>query len=249
MRIICRVMMVALGFLSCSADRAEERLIGNWSYLGFQSEFEFYQDSLIFNEWGVKYINEWSVQGSDLYLNPLKGMENKALKRQKLEFRLSKNNDTLFIKKRGDSSFGPALTRIKDAFDYQLKRNNQSINLPIDKYLDKEPTSSLGLDIYVGYDNENRKINVKRIDGKIINLSNIKFITYNELALSGKNMQSKVHYNLIADKSIQKPQLDSIRDYLTEADIGDIFRVYTNSNVDYHKLCWKDSIVWFGKME
>ena len=232
---------------SCSSNSEKDKLIGNWSVPNGLNEFEFYKDSLIVNEWGMSYINDWDIDQSKLYLEPIKGLDSFALKTKSFDYRLSTNRDTLFIKRETDSVFGPAILRIKSAFDYQLKRNYLTIELPTEQDLVKEPDSSVGLNIYVGYNKD--KLIAKSDDDRNLDLTDIKYFAYEYMASTEQGIQPNLHFNLIADKKIKTSELDSVRNILKQTNYSNIFRVYTNEKIDYNKTNWKDKLVWYGRME
>ncbi|WP_159023746.1 hypothetical protein [Formosa sp. L2A11] len=167
-----RILILIIIFSSCSSNSEKEKLIGNWSVPNGLNEFEFYKDSLIVKEWGMNYINEWDIDQSKLYLEPIKGLDSFAIKTKSFDYRLSTNLDTLFIKRDTDSVFGPAILRIRSAFDYLLKRNYLTIELPKKQDLVKEPDSSTGLNIYVGYKKD--KLIAKSDDISHLDLTDIK---------------------------------------------------------------------------
>ncbi|GEQ85090.1 hypothetical protein ULMS_05980 [Patiriisocius marinistellae] len=241
------ILILAITFQSCTSSSEKDKLIGNWSVPNALNEFEFYKDSLIVNEWGMSYINKWNIDQSKLYLKPIKGLDSFAIKTNQFDYRLSHNLDTLFIKRETDSVFGPAILRIKSAFDYQLKRNYLTVDLPRKQNLEKEPKSSIGLNIYVGYNNG--KLVAKSDDDKHLDLTDLKFFAYEYMAMTEEGIQDNLHYNLIADKKITAKELDSVRNILKQTNFSDIFRVYTNDKVDYNKTDWKDELVWYGRME
>jgi len=247
MKIIFRIIFLVSILQSCSSISEKDKLIGNWSIVNGLNEFEFYRDSLIVNELGMSYINEWNIDESKLYLEPIKGLDSFAIKTKSFDYKISNNLDTLFIKRQTDSTFGPPILRIKNAYDYHLKRLYLNIDLPSSQNLDKEPISSIGLNIYVGYNSG--KLIAKTDDDRHIDLEDIRFFSYKYLALSKQGVKSNLHYNLIADKNVENTKLDSIRNILKQTDFKNIFRVYTNPKIDYTKIDWKDELVWYGKME
>lgn len=247
MKPIYIAFILALFLYACSSNPEKEKLIGHWSIPNGLNEFEFYKDSLIVYEWGMNYINEWDLDQSKLYLEPIKGLDSFAIKIKSFDYKLSTNLDTLFIKRETDSVFGPAILRINSAYDYHLKRLNLTIDLPIEKDLSKEPNSSVGLNIYVGYNNGD--LIAKLDDDRQSDLTNIKLSAYEYLVNSDKEIKSDLHFNLIADKNVKDSELDSIRNILKQTRFSTIFRVYNNQKVDYNETDWKDELIWYGKME
>ncbi len=248
MKPILTFLFLVIIFQSCSTNTENERLIGNWSIPNGLVELEFYKDSLIVTEARYyKYINEWNIDESKLYLEPIKELDSFGLKTKLFDYKISKNLDTLFLKQTSDSIFKPPFLRIKSAFDYLIKRNYLTINLPSKQNLNKEPESSVGLNIYIGYNNG--KLIAKSDDDRHLDLTNIKFFAYEYMTSTKKGFQDNLHYNLIADKNVTILELDSIRNILKSTNFNDIFRVYTNEEVDYNKTDWKEELVWYGRME
>ena len=90
MKTIYRIIILVLILQSCSSSNKEkEKLIGNWSVINGLNEFEFYQDSLIVNEWGMSYINLWDIDSSKLYLETIKGLDSFGIKTKEFDYRLS----------------------------------------------------------------------------------------------------------------------------------------------------------------
>jgi hypothetical protein len=248
MKTIYSILILTLFVFSCTSNPEKDKLIGNWSVPNGLIEFEFYKDSLIYIEGGYyRYINEWNVENSKLHLEPIKGLDSFAIKIKSFDYKISGNLDTLFIKRETDSVFRSPILRIESAYDYLLKRNYLTVNLPTKQNLGKEPKSSVGLNIYVGYNNG--KLIAKSDDDKHLDLTDIKFYAYEYMAMTEEGIQDNLHYNLIADKRVKSSELDSIRNILKQTTFSDIFRVYTNEKIDYNKIDGQDKIVWYGVME
>jgi hypothetical protein len=186
MKHIYKILILTLVLCSCSSNSEKDKLIGNWSIPNGMNEFEFYKDSLIVNSMGMNFINDWDIDTSKLYLEPIKGLDSFALKAKSFDYRLSSNLDTLFIKRETDSAFSPAILRIKNAFDYLLKRNYLTIDLPIKQDLVKEPKSSVGLNIYVGYKKD--KLIAKSDDDRHKDLTGIKYFAYEYMSRTEQGM-------------------------------------------------------------
>ena len=248
MKHILTILFIVIIFQSCKTNTDKEKLIGNWSIPNGLVELEFYKDSLIVTESGYyKYINEWSIDKSKLYLETVKGLDSFGLKTKLFDYKLSVNLDTLFLKQPSDSIFKPPFLRIKSAFDYLTKQQYLTIDLPSKQHLIKEPESSIGLNIYAGYNNG--KLIAKSDDESNLDLTDINFFAYEYMAVTKEGIQDNLHYNLIADKNIPVKELDSIREILKSTDFNDIFRVYTNEVIDYNKTGWREKLVWYGSME
>lgn len=246
---IFRIIILVSILQSCSTKNKEkEKFIGNWSTVNGNSEFEFYRDSLILNEMGMSYINSWNVDGSKLHLNIIKGLDSFGIKEPVFDYKLSKNNDTLYIKRVTDSVFKFPIYRIESRYDYLLKNLQLSIDLPTKNNLISNKENGIGLDVYVGF--RNGKLIAKTYSDKTHALEKIKyetisFLAYQETELDSTNFQ----FNLLIDKNINKIKIDSIKNILKSTGYSRMFRVYNNKQVDYEKTDWKEELNWFGVYE
>ena len=248
MKTIFRIIILVSILHSCSSNPEKDKLIGNWSVVNGMNEFEFYKDSLIVNEFGMSYINEWNVDESKLYLETIKGLDSFGIKTKELDYKMSENLDTLFIKRITDSVFGPPILRIENGYDYYLKRLQLTIDLPSKSNLILSNEKGIGLDVYVGF--RNGKLIAKTDSDKTRGLDEIKYETYAFIASQETELDStNFQFNLLIDKSINKPKTDSIKDILKSTGYSRIFRVYTNDQVDYEKTDWKDELNWYGEYE
>ncbi|WP_379978847.1 hypothetical protein [Dokdonia ponticola] len=249
MKTIYKIIILVLILQSCSSSHKEkDKLIGNWSVVNGLNEFEFYQDSLIVSEWGMSYINQWDIDSSKLYLETIKGLDSFGIKTKEFDFRLSENLDTLFIKKLTDSVFGPPILRIKNAYDYHLKRLQLVIDLPSKTNLISSNEKGTGLDIYVGF--RDGKLIAKTESDKTRGLDEIKYETFAFIASQETELDStNFQFNLLIDKSINKTEIDSIKNILQSTGYNRMFRVYNNNKVDYQNTDWKDDLNWFGVYE
>lgn len=208
------------------------------------NEFEFYQDSLIVYEWGMSYINEWDVDESKLYLEMVEGLDSFGIKTKSFDYRLSEDQDTLFIKKHGNDSYGTPILKIKNGYDYFFKLQGLLIELPEKSELIPYEENGIGLDIYVGL--RNGKLIVKTGSDKTPNLDEAK-----REIIKFKAMQESANFqfNLFIDKRVNEHRVDSIKSVLKSTGFKRIFRIYTNDKVDYKKTNWKTELNWFGIYE
>lgn len=249
MKNIFRIIILVSILQSCSfSNKEKDKLIGNWSVVYGPCEFEFYKDSLILNEMGMSYINSWNADGSKLHLGTIKGLDSFGIKEPVFDYRLSDNNDTLYIKKLTDSVFKFPIYRIKNGYDYLLKQLQLTIDLPSKNDLTSNTENHIGLNVYVGF--RNGKLIAKTDSDKTKDLEEIKyetlaFLVSQEIELDSTNFQ----FNLLIDKNINNTNIDSIKDILKSTGYKRMFRVYTNEQVDYEKTDWKDELNWFGVYE
>lgn len=245
---LIRIIFLISILQSCSSDINKEKLIGNWSAISGPSEFEFYKDSLIVNEMGISYINDWHFDQYKLYLKPIKGLDSFGIKNTTFDYRISKNQDTLFIKRQTDSVFGEPILRIKNGYDYFFKQLQLSIDLPIKNELISCKQNGIGLDVYVGF--RNSKLIAKTDNDIVEDLGKIKeealaFFAYQKNMLDSTNFQ----FNLLMDKNINHKKIDSIKDILKSTGHERMFIVYNNNKIDYKKTGWKEELHWFGCYE
>ena len=248
MKTIFRIIILVSILHSCSSNPEKDKLIGNWSVVNGMNEFEFYKDSLVVNEFGMSYINEWSIDESKLYLETIKGLDSFGIKTKEFDYKLSKNLDTLFIKRLTDSIFGPPILRIENAYDYFLKRLQLTIDLPSKSNLISSNEKGNGLDVYVGF--RDGKLIAKTDSDKTYGLDEINYETFVFIASQETELDStNFQFNLLIDKGINKTKIDSIKNILQSTGYNRMFRVYTNNKVDYQKKDWKDELNWFGVYE
>ncbi|UKM63462.2 hypothetical protein GSB9_00004 [Flavobacteriaceae bacterium GSB9] len=182
-----------------------------------------------------------------MYLETIKGLDSFGIKTKEFDYRLSKNLDTLFIKKPTDSVYGPSILRIKNAYDYYLKRLQLTIDLPSKNNLILSKEKGIGLDVYVGF--RNGKLMAKTDSDKTRGLDEIKYETIAFIASQETELDSiNFQFNLLIDKSLNNQKIDSIKNILISTGYKRIFRVYTNDQVDYEKIDWKDELNWYGNM-
>ena len=249
MKDIFRIIILVSILQSCSNSNGEkDRLIGNWSIINGHSEFEFYKDSLILNEMGMSYLNSWNIDGSKLYIDAIKGLDSFGIKESVFDYRLSDNNDTLYIKRPTDSIFRFPIFRIKNSYDYLLKQLELTIDLPIKNNLISQKENRSSLDVYVGF--RDGKLIAKTSSDITLDLDEIRdetfaFITSLKTELDSTNFQ----FNLLIDRNINNTKIDSIKNILQSTGYKKIFRVYTNEKVDYEKTAWKEQLNWFGIYE
>lgn len=246
MKTTYKIVLIILIFQNCSAPNYKDKLIGNWSVIFGNLEFEFYSDSLVANDVGLRYINTWTIDNSKIYLDTIEGRL--GIEYPVFDYKLSNDNDSLFIKRPTESDFRYPIFRIKSAYDLLLKEIQLSIKLPKKDNIITHKEKNTGLNVYVGYRNNNL-IAKTNYDGtnnlKDINLEALAFISYRYAEFNS----SEVHFNLLVDKNVKKNEIDSIKSLLKETDIKKIFRIYTNDKIDYTKLNWRSELNWHGIYE
>ncbi|WCO03599.1 hypothetical protein [Psychroserpens ponticola] len=244
-----KFLLLILLILSCSTNSEKEQFIGNWSTGGFWNpiEFQFFKDSLIVDEMGLNYLNNWEFDSRKLYVTKLIGNGPEIEEEIIFDYKLSRNKDSLYLKRESDSTYNVPLMKIKNGFDYLKKSVNLSIDLPISNTkLTQNNFNECGLNIYVGYNNEKLIARTDRYIG--VTLHNITREAARYYSCYETN-QFNVFVNLIADKSVPKSDIDSLKSIIRETEINKILRIYKNDKTAYEKTGWKDKLEWFGIYE
>ncbi|WP_346882778.1 hypothetical protein [uncultured Algibacter sp.] len=250
MKTIFRIIVLVSIIQSCSfSNKEKDKLIGNWSTVNGNScplEYQFCQDSIRFSEMCYSHVNSWYINDSKIYHTNIK--DSFANRNYVFDYKISNNNDTLFIKSVTDSLYKFPILRVKNGFDYLLKNLRLTFDLPSKNDLISSKENGIGFNVYVGF--RNGKLIAKTDSDKTRGLDEIKyetiaFLAYQETELDSTNFQ----FNLLVDKNISKTKIDSIKNILKSTGYSRIFRVYNNEQVDYEKTDWKDELNWFGVYE
>lgn len=230
---------------SCASTKQKEKLIGNWysnsdDNYGF-IEFQFYNDSLIsFDKLGKNFA-EWEVSKDKIQLTDINGFTNK--KQLTYSYELDKSNGILKLKILGDTIIQlPKLIKAKNTYDFFQKNVGIVIDLPTKE---NELTQigfpdNLTFNIYAGFSDNSLIVKTDFSS----DLKNLKKEVTDFKENSREELKPFLRFNLIADKSITKSQMDSIKDQLKRTSIERIFRTYKNKQTDY-----ENNLNWFGQKE
>jgi len=255
MRNLYLLLLVLITLFNCSINEAEKKLIGQWNNfpMGGSSDIKFYKDSIVIFDYGEKRIGKWNANSSIININ-FTNTDSEGKRNYNLFYKISSNNDTLLTKidtVLKDMSY-MSLLKVNDNWEHYLREINLDINLPTASFkIFEKDSSSLGIDIYVGY--ENNKLSIKTYGGsKLENLERIKSLVYNMKSTKNKEEIIKLNFNLIADKKVSEEKIDSIKEVLRNFPEIKIFRVYRNDEENYGKydITLKGNLWnWYGKYE
>jgi hypothetical protein len=230
---------------SCASTKQKEKLIGNWysnsdNNYGF-IEFNFYNDSLIsFDKLGKNFA-KWEVSKNKIQLTDINGFTSK--KQLTYSYELDKSNGILKLEILGDTIIQlPKLIKAKNIYDFFQKNVGIVIDLPIKE---NELTQigfpdNLTFNIYAGFSDNSLIVKTDFSS----DLKNLKKEVTDFKESSREELKPFLRFNIIADKSITKSQMDSIKDQLKRTSIERIFRTYKNKQTDY-----ENNLNWFGQKE
>jgi hypothetical protein len=230
---------------SCASTKQKEKLIGNWysnsdNNYGF-IEFNFYNDSLIsFDKLGKNFA-KWEVSKDKIQLTDINGFTSK--KQLTYSYELDKSNGILKLEILGDTIIQlPKLIKAKNIYDFFQKNVGIVIDLPIKE---NELTQigfpdNLTFNIYAGFSDNSLIVKTDFSS----DLKNLKKEVTDFKESSREELKPFLRFNIIADKSITKSQMDSIKDQLKRTSIERIFRTYKNKQTDY-----ENNLNWFGQKE
>lgn len=248
MKTIIRILLVIFILQSCSKKNIDTNLLGNWSSTKSSNivDLQFFKDSLIQNSWGETTKFSWRSDDSKIYYTQLTNVDPELETDLILEYKLNAQKDTLFVKKENDSSFTIQFLKINNAYQYFEKNINLDIDLPKkENGLIPSGNKELDLNIYVGFKNGNL---IAKTD-RFINLYGIQSEVYDLMFSVEEQDTEQIKYVLFTDQRVSEKKVDSIKNRLKETTVNKIFRVYTNDQVDYKKIDWKDELNWFGEYE
>jgi hypothetical protein len=232
--------------LTDSRNDYEKELIANWNNypLGYRNDITFMQDSIItFNNF-EKEIGNWKADSSKIYISFYNKSKYYQLKEVVLNYRLSKNKDTLHIK---DALNEINLLKVKNYWEHYLKEIDLKINLPKPDFkTTKIDSDKKGFDIYIGF--KNNKVEIK---------TESTYQKYNILEKLDNHLMDKIysHYNLIIDEKVPQKNIDSVKQVLSIYPKMKFFRVYKNDSENYGKYNFSNSKndrkdwKWYGKYE
>ncbi|WP_298894749.1 hypothetical protein [uncultured Psychroserpens sp.] len=247
MRFLFRLIIFCFLFQSCNSNEYKDKLIGNWSLIHGSNEYEFYKDSMVVRSFGQHYTNSWSVENDILHFKVIKqhfsDIDNKEFY---LFYKLSDNGDTLYLRNKDETDFNVQFLRIYSAYDYLLKEAKIEVELPIKKDVIKNNNAN-NIDIFVGYRND--ILTSTTLDYRTSDLSEIAREVHMERLSRRYADISDYQFNLIIDQNVKRHQIDSIKTILKKTKITKMFRVYTNTTVDYNKVDWLSDFDWYGIYE
>ena len=248
MKYIIQTLLVISILQSCSKKDINTDLLGNWSSTKSANilDLQFFEDSLISDNWERKTKFSWKSDSSKIYYTQLTNVDPELETDFIFEYKLNAKKDTLFLKKETDTSFTIQFLKINNGYQYFEKNINLDIELPKkESGLISSGNKEFDYNIYVGFKNGEL---VAKTD-RYINLGGIQNEIYNLVASVKKQDEAKIKYMLFIDEKVSKIQVDSLMDILRETRIKNFFRVYQNDKVDYEKTKWKEELKWFGEYQ
>ncbi|SFS81156.1 hypothetical protein [Lutibacter maritimus] len=235
---------------SCSRNEYEKELIGNWNNfpLDFMSDITFKQDSIITYNYFEKEVGEWKADSSKIYITFLNRTKNHHRKELVLNYRISRNKDTLYtFENLDDYRKEFYLLKVKDYWKHYLKEIDLEINLPkADFEITQIDSEKKGFDIYIGFKNNKLKVKTELTYQEKKVLENLEFFSINEF---------NTHYNLVIDERVTQKVIDSVKDKLSVYPKMRFFRVYKKDSANYGKYNFSNprndrkEWNWYGKYE
>ncbi|MFD2907964.1 hypothetical protein ACFSX9_04375 [Flavobacterium ardleyense] len=236
------VLTTFLVIFGCSSIQKKENLIGNWSSINSSNEInlEFYNDSLIIDQWSVRNNFRWYVDDSYVYFDSSKVENNEKGKRYNYKL----VNDTLFLRENKNNFL--KFLRINNAFDYFNK--SLKLNLPRKLSLIPVLNEDFAYKLYVYSDNKNI-VNLKTSDNIFLDINDLERDINVHIANTDLSNVHKIIVILFADTNVSKPDILKIKKTISEVNDIKIFQIFTNDDVDYEKYNWKQKIKWYGVLE
>lgn len=243
MRYIFALITYLLIF-GCSSIQQKEKLIGNWSSINSSNEInlEFYDDSLIIEQWNVRNSFKWDIDDSFIYFDSLRAEKNE--KGKNYNYKLV--NDTLFLRESKNDNNFLKLLRINNAFDYFNK--SLKLNLPSKSNLIPVLNEDFAYKLYLYNDNENNVI-LKTEDNIFLGINDLERDINLHIASTELSNIHKINVILFADKNVSKSDILKIKKTIKEVNNIKIFQIFTNDEVDYEKYNLKQKIKWYGILE
>lgn len=231
------IVLVLFSLFNCKTNKYENRLIGDW----YDEDnpvniLEFTTDSL----WMRLYyhtVHTWNADKTNIYTdNP----NNSDIFNIDFQYSLSKKNDTLFLTSIKDTTNSVyKFIRIMDKYKYYNLAMGLNIDLP--------KTDTVLLPINSNYkiphlivNSNSGKLIMKRNDRRLLSLEQIShYVSFLRIRLNEDEFENKFVFNLYADKSVSKEQMDSIKHELKNVGVKRFFRIYRNDSLNYkHDLNW-----------
>ncbi|NHN27189.1 hypothetical protein FIA58_016015 [Flavobacterium jejuense] len=234
------VLITCLLIFGCSSIQQKDKLFGNWSSINSSNEIdlEFYDDSLIIEQWGVRNNFRWDIDNSYIYFDSLKIDKNK----KKICYNYKLVNDTLLLRKNKDEIDFLKLVRINNAFEYFNKSLN--LNLPIKSNLSPVLNEETAYILYALYDKN--KVILKTSNNIFLSFDDLKRNINLHIANTELDDVSKINVMLFADKRVSKVDILKIKSIIKNINNMKVYQIFTNKDVDYKKIDWKQNIKWYG---
>ena len=224
------------------------KLLGDWSRGYRENAIQFRKDSIVIREFGLTYFGAWFSDSTAIHIGPLIETNMLYEMSKNIDYKLNDGADTLYVKRKDESSFNLKLYRVTNAYDNILQRNEMQLSLPVAKDLERINKEHIAINLLLGYHQDT--IAFKFQDGKFFNLNTLKRLTLDEFErINHEGSADNVQFNLIADKNLREATIDSITQQLQTIGWKNVFRVYANDQTHYDQTPWLSSITWYGIYE
>ena len=247
MKKILILLLIVLS--SCSKNEYEKKLIGNWNNYpnGGMSDFKFYQDSVVTNEYHIKRKGTWRATESEIKFHFPKIIEGYR-EFYTLDYKVT--NDSLILIDKLEEFQIPSFYRVENYWKHFLREVGLKIDLPQADFPLIENKSISGIDIFVGFDKGEIKI-ISHFK-EIKNENDWLKVIYSEEYLRPDNEKDLINFNLVIDKNVNKKTIDSLKNNLKSISSFRFFRVYKNDSANYGIYDLKNygkSWSWYGKFD
>lgn len=215
--IIMRKILIILSFvliiLSCSRNKYEKELIGQWDSSPAGIFFTFFEDSAVvvlpFED--LYWSGNWDASSSKINLHYPKEMQWTSLKNP-FYYNLNTNKDSLVIKTSSDlESF--VVLKVENHWKHYLKEIGLDINLPEANFeltRDDSMPAENDIDLFIAYKKDN--LVIKSYEGiQLNNFNNFKAFVVAEKASIRDELIDKMNFNLIVDRMVTEREVDSIK--------------------------------------
>ena len=231
--------------LGCSSVKEQNKLLGNW-YSNSDANygllaFQFYKDSLVVYEILGKSSADWNIKNDKIHLTHINGFTDKN--QLTYAYQLEESNQVLRLDLVGDTLIKlPKFRKAKDAFDFFKKIIDLEIELPqsTDKLELISEHQHLNFNIYAGYKKDRLIVKTDQSLG----LHTLEKEFKSHVKTLRDELKPWIKFNLVADKNITQPQLDSIKRLIRKSFTTPIYRTYTNAKIDD-----EHAINWYGIIE
>lgn len=233
-------LLILLIVISCGRNTYEKKIIGNWYDDNELMKFDFSKDSVTVFDYNIQKTT-WTANNKKINIQYTKFINNSdSIIKLDLNYSL-KNNDTLIIKKSGNSF---TFLKAKNYLDFLSKKYIVKFDLEENpKAYRQIKDDNYGIRIFLGY-YKNKIIvksefseNLNNLDNDLnIKLSQINKDyqdNYRDVYEYEKWNEIVLHYYLFVDKKIPKDTLNFYIAKLRKSKIKKLYRVYQTEEPDF----------------
>ncbi|PVW17228.1 hypothetical protein [Marixanthomonas spongiae] len=107
MKTITAIALFFLLFTSCSNNSGKDAFLGTWDSMSMynQTTIQVTKDSLTTDKFGLKAVHIWKIENGKLHIKRVKGESVSPKETSVLDYKFSKNKDTLYLKSTTDTVF------------------------------------------------------------------------------------------------------------------------------------------------